>query len=186
MTFVRAGARGKVAVMLWKLRLLWYRTDKAVLAFSLFFGFVLGSLGFAASMVFAERDDRSARVRDFHARNIECLARNVYYEARGEPKAGQYAVAEVTMNRKASPLFPKTVCGVVYQKEAFSWTLLEDLEPPAGDAWRRAVVVAEDVYYQRRPPTMQGVTHFHATYVKPDWSAERQRVARIGRHVFYR
>jgi len=42
------------------------------------------------------------------------------------------------------------------------------------------------VYYQRRPPAMQGVTHFHATYVKPDWSTERQRVARIGRHVFYR
>jgi len=64
--------------------------------------------------------------------------------------------------------------------------MLEGLEPPAGDAWRRAVAVAEDVYYQRRPPAMQGVTHFHATYVKPDWSTERQRVARIGRHVFYR
>jgi spore germination cell wall hydrolase CwlJ-like protein len=48
------------------------------------------------------------------------------------------------------------------------------------------MVVAEDVYYQRRPPTLHGVTHFHAVYVKPDWSAERQKVARIGRHVFYR
>ena len=47
--------------------------------------------------------------------------------------------------------------------------------------------VAEDVYYQRRPRTLQpSVTHFHATYVSPDWSGEKQRVARIGRHVFYR
>ena len=63
--------------MLWKLRLLWYRADKAVLAFSLFFGFVVGSLAYAASLVFLERDDRAARLREFHARNIECLARNV-------------------------------------------------------------------------------------------------------------
>lgn len=173
--------------MLWKLRLLWYRTDKAVLGFSLFFGCVVGALMFAASLVFIERDERAGRLRDVHARNIDCLARNVYYEARGEPAAGQYAVAEVTMNRKASPRFPKTVCEVVYQKEAFSWTELGVLEPPAGDAWRRAVLVAEDVYYQRRPRTLQpNVTHFHATYVRPDWSSEKQRVARIGRHVFYR
>jgi len=179
-------AGGRLVRMLWKLRLLWYRTDKAVLVFSLFAGCVVGALAFAASLVFLDRDERNARLQAFHARNIECLARNVYYEARGEPAAGQYAVAEVTMNRKASPFFPKTVCAVVYQKEAFSWTLLEDLEPPSGDAWRRALTIAEDVYYQRRPPTMHGVTHFHATYVKPDWSTERQRVARIGRHVFYR
>ncbi|MGH8732463.1 MAG: cell wall hydrolase, partial [Burkholderiales bacterium] len=117
----------------------------------------------------------------------DCLARNVYYEARGEPSAGQYAVAEVTMNRKASPHYPKTVCAVVYQKEAFSWTELDVLEPPAGDAWIHAVHVAEDVYYQRRPRMLQAnVIHFHATYVRPDWSKERQRVARIGKHVFYR
>jgi len=172
--------------MLWKLRLLWYRADKAVLAFALFCGVVVGALAFAASGVFAHRDAQNARARDFHARSLDCLARNVYYEARGESRAGQYAVAEVTMNRKASPHFPKTVCEVVYQKEAFSWTGLGVLEPPAGEAWQRARKVAEDVYYQRRPVTMPGVTHFHATYVRPDWSTERQRVARIGRHVFYR
>jgi spore germination cell wall hydrolase CwlJ-like protein len=111
----------------------------------------------------------------------------VYYEARGEPSAGQYAVAEVTMNRKGSPRYPNTVCEVVYQKEAFSWTELGVLEAPAGDAWLRAMQIAEDVYYQRRPPTLApNVVHFHATYVRPDWSKDRQRVARIGRHVFYR
>jgi len=172
--------------MMWKLRLLWWRMDKAVLTFTLFFGGLVGSLVFAATLVFAERDDRNARARAFHERSLDCLARNVYYEARGEPSAGQYAVAEVTMNRKASPFYPKTVCEVVYQREAFSWTSLEGLEAPDGAAWKRARTVAEEVYYQRRPPSMKGVTHFHAVYVNPEWSAERKRVARIGRHVFYR
>jgi len=172
--------------MMWKLRLLWWRMDKAALAFTLFFGGLVGALVFAATLVFSERDDRNARARAFHERSLECLARNVYYEARGEPSAGQYAVAEVTMNRKASPLYPKTVCEVVYQREAFSWTSLEGLEAPEGSAWQRARTVAEEVYYQRRPPSMKGVTHFHAVYVNPEWSAERKRVARIGRHVFYR
>jgi len=173
--------------MLWKLRLLWYRTDKAAVAFALFFGGVVGSLVFAANLVFAHRDAHSARVREFHARSLECLARNVYYEARGEPSAGQYAVAEVTMNRKTSPFYPKTVCEVVYQKDAFSWTGIEDvLEAPGGDAWQRALDVAGDVYYQRRPRALQDALHFHATYVQPEWSKDRQRIARIGRHVFYR
>lgn len=173
--------------MLWKLRLLWYRTDKGALAFALFFGAIIGALVFAFSLVSAQRDAQAATLREFHVRSLECLARNVYYEARGEPMAGQYAVAEVTMNRKALPRYPKTVCGVVYQKEAFSWTLQGVLDPPSGDAWIRAVHVAEDVYYQRRPRMLQtNVTHFHATYVRPDWSAEKRQVARIGKHVFYR
>ena len=120
--------------MLWKLRLLWYRTDKASVAFALFFALIVGALVFALTAVHAERDERSARVREFHARSLECLARNVYYEARGESSAGQYAVAEVTMNRKASQHYPKTVCEVVYQREAFSWTGMGPLDEPAGDA----------------------------------------------------
>jgi N-acetylmuramoyl-L-alanine amidase len=172
--------------MLWKLRLFWYRADKAALAFMLFFGAVVGSLLYAAHLTFAHRDAQNAKVREFHARSLDCLARNVYYEARGEPLVGQYAVAEVTMNRKASPFYPKTVCEVVYQREAFSWTGLGPLEAPGGQAWLRAQKVAEEVYYQRRPATMHGVTHFHATYVKPDWAQEKQRVARIGAHIFYR
>ncbi|HVJ11394.1 MAG TPA: cell wall hydrolase [Burkholderiales bacterium] len=172
--------------MLWKLRLWWYRTDIAAWAFVSYFALVVGALVFAAGEVFKKRDAERGRVREFHARSLDCLARNVYYEARGETAAGQYAVAEVTMNRKASPFYPKTVCDVVYQREAFSWTDSIDLETPAGPAWQRAQKIADEVYYQRRPPTMSGVLHFHAVYVQPDWSKERRRVARIGRHVFYR
>ena len=172
--------------MFWKLRVFWYRTDKAALAFGLFCAGIVGALVFAMTGVFEHRDAQAARLRDFHARSLDCLALNVYYEARGEPMAGQYAVAEVTMNRKASRFYPKTVCEVVYQREAFSWTGTRTLEKPDGEAWAQAQKVAEDVYYGRRPASMPGVLHFHATYVRPDWSVERKRVAKIGRHVFYR
>jgi spore germination cell wall hydrolase CwlJ-like protein len=182
--------------MLWKLRLLWYRVDKAALAFAGFFSLVVGALVLAFTGVSQSKEAKQAAAREFHARSLDCLARNVYYEARGEPSAGQYAVAEVTMNRKASPQYPKTICEVVHQKNwdplrkryvgAFSWTEFDALDAPAGDAWLRAVKVAEDVYYQRRQATMPGALHFHATHIQPDWSRERKRVARIGRHVFYR
>jgi spore germination cell wall hydrolase CwlJ-like protein len=186
LTFAVPAGQGKVAPMLWKLRIFWYRLDKAALAFAAFFGLVVGALAFAAGIVFMQREAELLRQREFHARHLDCLARNVYYEARGESLLGQYAVAEVTMNRRASRFYPKTVCEVVFQREAFSWTSLRDIEEPEGPAWQRAVRVAEDVYYQRRPATMKGVTHYHATYVQPDWSKERRQVARIGKHVFYR
>jgi len=160
--------------------------DKAAVAFALFFALVVALLACAAAAVLDQRDAQRAAVRQFHARSLDCLARNVYYEARGESLTGQYAVAEVTMNRRASLLFPKTVCEVVYQQKAFSWTGLASLDEPGGDAWRRATRVAEDVYYRRRPPALPGVLHYHAVYVQPEWAQERQRVARIGRHVFYR
>jgi spore germination cell wall hydrolase CwlJ-like protein len=182
--------------MLWKLRVIWYRMDKAPLVAALFFALVVGVLAGAATSVFNYRDAQRAAVREFHARSLDCLARNVYYEARGESLAGQYAVAEVTMNRKASPRYPKTVCEVVYQKGwdplrgryvgAFSWTEFDSLDEPEGPEWQQAVEIAEQVYYQKRAPAMPGALHFHATYVQPEWSKERPRVARIGRHVFYR
>ena len=156
------------------------------LVFGAYFLAVVGVLVAAFNVVHAQRDAQVARLREFHAASIDCLARNVYYEARGESLDGQYAVAEVTMNRKGSLGYPKTVCEVVFQKDAFSWTGMKALQAPAGEAWQRAVKVAQDVYYGRRLNELQGATHYHATYVRPEWSSERERIARIGRHVFYR
>jgi len=156
------------------------------LALGGYFALVVGVLGFLLNAANAERDARASLARDFHARNIDCLARNVYYEARSESLLGQYAVAEVTMNRRGALGYPKTVCEVVYQKDAFSWTGMKGLKEPSGPAWQRAAKVAQDVYYGRRSGELDGATHYHATYVTPDWSSERERIARIGRHVFYR
>jgi N-acetylmuramoyl-L-alanine amidase len=169
-----------------RLRLFWYRLDKEACAAALGFGVIVGGLAFAVQSVMAEREAALRRLQAAHSQNIACLARNVYFEARGEPEAGQYAVAEVTMNRKASGRYPDTVCGVVYERQAFSWTAVDILPEPEGDPWQRAQEIAEEVYYGRHTPVLNGALFFHATYVKPDWAGERRRVARIGNHVFYR
>lgn len=178
------------------LRLSWYRVDKQASALLLLVGLVLGALAFAALEVFERQDQARARVEESELQELACLARNVYFEARGEPEAGQYAVAEVTMNRRASGLFPDTVCAVVHEKRwdairgryvgAFSWTEFEVLPEPRGEEWERAWEIAESVYYRREPARLQGVTHFHARHIRPPWAKEKKLAARIGRHVFYR
>ena len=175
-----------LANLRFRLWMFWWRTNKSAWAFALVLGTVVAALGFALQGAFVYKDEKLAAVRETHQRNLTCLARNVYFEARGEPLAGQYAVAEVTMNRKASRLFPRTICEVVYQKSAFSWTELEPLPEPSGESWEQAWQVAEAVYYQRQPPVLHGALFYHATYIKPEWAREKKRVAQIGQHVFYR
>ena len=133
---------------------------------------------------------------DSGRRDLKCLALNVYYESRGEPLEGQYAVAEVTMNRVADPRYPPTICEAVYQKKwdylrkryvgAFSWTELDDNSTPRGEAWERAVSVAELTYSGRRANVLDGAVHYHAAYIRPSWSRGKKPVARIGQHLFYK
>jgi hypothetical protein len=168
------------------LRLFWHGGDKAPWLFALILGLLVVVFSFALQAVQVYRDEK---------RDLVCLARNVYFEARGEPIEGQYAVAEVTMNRKASGRYPDTVCGVVYQQNwdplrkryvgAFSWTELSSVPTPTGEEWQRAWKVAEAVYHGRQVPVLEEALFYHATYVKPSWARGKQPVARIGRHVFY-
>lgn len=179
-----------------RLRLRWIRADKEMLAALLLVGAVLLGLGYGLYTVFEAKDAARERARLAEAKELACLARNVYFEARGEPAAGQYAVAEVTMNRRGAARFPDTLCEVVHEKNwdairgryvgAFSWTEFDVLAEPAGAEWAQARKVAEDVYFRRVPPRLQGATHFHADYITPAWAKGQKPVARIGRHVFYR
>src|SRR2546428_6321911 len=196
LTDLPSGVGWAVADRRRSLGLFWYRSDKAAWMFLLVLAGILAALGFAWQAVVAFQQDLRSRAREMHKQNLTCLAKNVYFEARGEPLAGQYAVAEVTMNRKASRRFPRTVCEVVYQKNwdpilgrhvgAFSWTEFNELPAPSGEEWERARKVAEAVYYRRYTPVLEGALFFHATYITPDWAKEKKRVTRIGRHVFYR
>jgi len=129
-------------------------------------------------------------------RQLTCLALNIYHEARGEPKAGQYAVAEVTLNRVASPRYPNTICEVVYQKNwdrirrryvgAFSWTEFDTRPKLKQKEWQRATKIAEAVYYQDQEPEVDGALFYHARSIKPSWARKKTPVARIGQHIFYR
>jgi spore germination cell wall hydrolase CwlJ-like protein len=169
------------------LRLSWYFADKEPLVFAAILVLIAGAFALGLRATWVHRDER---------RDLLCLARNVYFESRGEPIAGQHAVAEVTMNRLASGRYAGTVCGVVYQKNwdplrkryvgAFSWTEFDTLPPPAGEQWLQAWEVAEAVYYGREAPVLEGAMFFHAVYVKPDWARTKKPIARIGAHIFYR
>lgn len=123
------------------------------------------------------------------AREIQCLAEAIYYEARGEPRRGQEAVAEVVANRVRSRAYPNTFCGVVYQRSArtcqFSWACDSRRSSPRGQPWQNAREIATRVVDGWDPEVVGNATHFHATSVFPSWARVYRRVARIGSHTFY-
>lgn len=127
-----------------------------------------------------------------------CLALNVYHEARSESLAGQYAVADVVLNRVESNRFPNTVCDVVYQAQLwdghpvrnkchFSWFCDGKRDEPAErDAWYRAQEVAQSIMYTNRfRGITEGSTHYHTQYVDPSWNRNMRLVGTIGDHIFY-
>lgn len=123
-------------------------------------------------------------------REVECLAKNIYYEAGSEPYNGKLAVAQVTMNRVKSNQFPRTVCGVVYQKTKgvcqFSWVCEGDLHPRSGTQWKESLKIAENILINKKKyNVVGGAKYFHATYVDPAWSSTKSIVAQIGNHIFY-
>jgi N-acetylmuramoyl-L-alanine amidase len=128
--------------------------------------------------------------------DLECLAQNIYFEARGEPVKGQYAVAEVTLNRTRARNFPHTICSVVHEMRwdpsrrrlvaDFSWTELGALSPDDGPAWKRAMDVASAAYDDLHDPIVPGALFYHSTRVRPGWAKTRTAIATIGNHVFYR
>ena len=115
---------------------------------------------------------------------LMCLALNIYYEARGEPVAGQLAVAEVTLNR--ARLSGKDICEIVYAPAQFSWTI-EPVGPPVEpDALGVAARIALSAVSQPTNLT-DGATNFHATWLKPpSWARRMEQTVTIGGHVFYR
>jgi N-acetylmuramoyl-L-alanine amidase len=128
--------------------------------------------------------------------DLQCLAENVYYEARGEPLNGQYAVAEVTLNRMRAEHFPHTLCAVVHEMRwdsgrhryvaDFSWTELGGLSPDDVPSWKRALEVATAAYDDTHDPIVPGALFYHSTSVRPGWARGRTAIATIGNHVFYR
>src|SRR5260221_6400587 len=138
----------------WRRRLTYYWLGlerENLLFFSMFGALILCVIGIArfayvdstriepARMQVAQRAATHARRR---ANDLQCLAENIYFEARGEPLDGQYAVAEVTLNRTGAQNFPHKICEVVHETRwdpnrrrfvaDFSWTELGTLSPQDG------------------------------------------------------
>lgn len=116
-----------------------------------------------------------------------CLAQAIYFESRGEPLAGQIAVAEVVLNRVDDRNFPSTVCGVTNQGCQFSYTCDGNSDvmksPVARD---RSEKLASLMLAGRARTVSDGATYFHARSVRPDWSRRFTRTTTIGHHMFYR
>ena len=114
-----------------------------------------------------------------------CLAKNIYYEARGEPMQGKIAVAQVTLNRVTHRTeFQSSICGVVYAKHQFSWTMERHREP-RGAAWHEAQVIAKAVIVGTAHLPSFKALYFHNLTVQPQWNKTKELVARIGNHIFY-
>lgn len=121
---------------------------------------------------------------------LKCLAETLYFEARGEPVAGQKAVAEVILNRRDSGKFPSTVCGVVKQGSSkgcqFSYNCggkTRAIREKA--AYARIHKIAQAALAGAPRELTNGATYFHATSVRPSWSRKFTRTTKIGRHIFY-
>jgi spore germination cell wall hydrolase CwlJ-like protein len=115
---------------------------------------------------------------------LMCLAVAVYFEARGEPLQGQYAVAEVVMNRVADERYPDTVCGVVFERKAFSFTHDGKSDRlPNTPAAKKAMEVATNVMAGLK----MGITstHYHASNIKPYWTSHFELDGKVGDHIFY-
>lgn len=115
------------------------------------------------------------RAVEISAKQLKCLATNVYHEARGEPFHGQVLVARATLNRAKDG----NVCKQVYAPYQFSWTL-NPTKIYEKEAYEIAIAAARAAQAASSP-----VTHFHATHVRPYWANKLTRIEQIGNHVFY-
>jgi spore germination cell wall hydrolase CwlJ-like protein len=117
----------------------------------------------------------------------QCLAKAVYFEARGEGLEGQLAVAEVVLNRAASGLYPATICAVVTQKAQFSFVRAGRFPPvdATSECWHKALAIADIARRHLAAEIGRDVLWYHADYVAPGWGRLHTRVAQIGQHIFY-
>jgi len=122
-----------------------------------------------------------------------CLAEALYFEARGETVKGQFAVAEVILNRVASQRFPGSVCDVINQgtgkRYACQFTYTCDGRPEnisEHGSWERVGKVAAAMLRGAPRVLTKGATHYHTTAVNPNWAQVYNRTARYGTHIFYR
>jgi len=128
-------------------------------------------------------------------RQLTCLATNIYYEAGNQPFEGKVAVAQVTINRTESGLYPADICKTIYQKNIvyekvlcqFSWVCDRTVmaRPVNRANFKESEEVAKKVLLEGfRLPSLKDAMYFHGDYINPGW--KREKIAKIGNHIFYK
>ncbi|CAI9006228.1 N-acetylmuramoyl-L-alanine amidase [Pseudomonas sp. IT-P171] len=123
---------------------------------------------------------------------ITCLARSIYWEAKGKDAVDMEAVANVVMNRLGHKGFPDTVCGVVKQGSEtkscqFSWWCDGRSDSVQEEVpYALAKEIARKALNKQLPDRTSGALYFHDRTVKPDWAKEYIKTADIGLFRFYK
>ena len=170
------------------------KTIVFLLAFALVVTAGYKAVTYKLSALKEARENVSPVTAQMRQTQLDCLARNIYYEAGYEPFEGKVAVAQVTINRAESGEFPSDICRVVYQKNVvyekvlcqFSWycTAAGTQKPMNGPMYTESMEVAKKVLLEGfRLPDLKKALYFHGDYVQPGWN--KKPVAKIGRHIFY-
>ena len=151
-----------------------------------------------------------------HAESVQCLALNVYHEARDQGTAGLFGVTAVVLNRVNDKRFPNTICEVVYQgptreswktrkhknlpaderiyypikhKCQFSWYCDGRNDTPHNkEKYQEVLDLVEAILYNELSfvDITDGALFYHADYVSPSWAKTKQRTTEIDDHIFYR
>ena len=139
--------------------------------------------------------DSSQITTEVRERQLACLAKNIYYEAGNQSFEGKVAVAQVTINRTESGLYPSDICKTIYQKNIvyekvlcqFSWVCDRTIAIKAINKanFKEAEEVAKKVLLEGfRLPSLKEAMYFHGDYINPGW--KRERITKIGNHIFYK
>ncbi len=124
---------------------------------------------------------------------LRCLAEAIYFEARGEPLEGQYAVGEVIINRALSQAFPNSICQVISEGASrrnacqFSYNCDGKLEVIVERGIYRRILKLSRVLLEPSARVLtDGATFFHAKAVNPSWAKKFKKTGEFGQHVFYK
>jgi len=123
---------------------------------------------------------------NYTRKELECLAKNIFWEAGVEQDLGKYAVANVTINRLKTGAWGTDLCQVVYSHAQFSWTLTPRVwDNPPASGLQHSREIAVKVLNGIRVSALHNSLFYHASYVKPQWVDPSKRIAQIGQHIFY-
>jgi spore germination cell wall hydrolase CwlJ-like protein len=172
------------------------RITTYIIGFTLFVAIFLYGLDKNFKYLLIKNDNRSELISlKENLKQLDCLTRNIYWEAATEPLEGKIAVAQVTLNRVNDGRFGDNICSVVHQKTKFSQRVVcqfswvcenkHKVQPIAPKHYKESEDIAKKVLFENfRLPSIDGVLFYHADYVNPRW--KKKRVTKIGRHIFYR